>query len=450
MKGHVDLLNSKIEKLFGKYVLTSIAGMLMVSMYILFDTIFVGQRFGEIGLAALNICIPIYNILFGVGILIGTGSATLISVYLGRNDKARANRIFEHAIILGSIIGAMFTVLGLIFLDNIIILLGASIYNIEFVKEYLTIIIIFSWSFIMTYNLAPVVRSDGSPKRSMVAMGLGGLTNIVFDYIFIFPLNMGMKGAAAATVLSSLVSFFILLLHFTGKHSELKLKNFLLSLSITIRIIKVGLSGFILEVSSGLLIFLFNKELLNTLGDIGVSAYSIIANISLMITSIFTGVSQGIQPLISINYGAGKIDRTFKVRRIGFITSISIGMLFLAIGLLYPRFLVSIFTRAKGEIVTITKSALRTYFFAFPLIGVNIIFAGYYQAVEKARLASVVSLLRGPVLTIIFLKLLSYGLGSVGIWLTTPVVELSSLIFILAIELLFKKYLPNIEKWTSS
>ncbi len=448
MKRHNDLLDGRIGKLFAKYVLTSATGMLMVSMYILFDTIFVGQRFGEVGLAALNISIPIYNLLFGIGILIGAGSATLISVNLGRNDKDSANRVFEHAIILGAIAGAAFTILGLFFLDNIIVLLGASGNNIDYVKEYLTIVFAFSWSFIMTYNLSPIVRSDGAPRRVMIAMGLGGLTNIVFDYIFIFPLNMGMKGAAAATVLSSLVSLGILSWHFIGKHSEFKLKRFNIKLTNTVKIFKIGFSGFIVEVSSGLLIFLFNKELLKILGDIGVSAYSIIANIALMVTSILTGVSQGIQPIISINYGANKVDRTYRIRRLGFITAISIGIFFLAIGLLHPEFLISVFTSAKGEIVNITKFGIRIYFFAFPIIGVNVILAGYYQAIEQARLATTLSLLRGPVLTFIFVKLLTFALGSTGIWLTTPITELSTL-FVLIIVTVVEKQFENKEIWAN-
>lgn len=447
MKNHNDLLDGNVGKLFTKYVLTSTIGMLMVSMYILFDTIFVGQKFGEVGLAALNISIPIYNLLFGIGILIGTGSATLISVNLGRNDKDSANKAFEHAIILGVAIGAVITILGLVFLDNIIILLGASDNNIAFVKEYLTIVFTFSWSFIMTYNLSPIIRSDGGPRRTMIAMGLGGLTNIVFDYIFIFPLNMGMKGAAAATVLSSLVSLLILSWHFIGKHSEFKLKGFKIKLANTVKIFKIGLSSFIVELSSGLLILLFNKELLKIMGDIGVSAYSIIANIALMVTSILTGVSQGMQPLVSINYGADKLDRTYKIRRLGFITAISIGIFFLTIGLLYPTFLISVFTSAKGAIVDITKAGMRIYFIAFPIIGINVILAGYYQAIEQARLATTLSLLRGPVLTFILLKLLTYTLESIGIWITTPITELSTLFVIIIISLVEKQ---NMEVWANS
>jgi putative MATE family efflux protein len=309
VKKKMNLLEDNILKLFFKFAATSTAGMLMVSLYILFDTIIVGHGVGKDGLAALNISIPIYNLIFGTGILLGTGGATAMSISIGAARKEKANKAFNHAIILGIVIGAVYTIFGMLFLEDIAYLLGASPQILPLVKEYLGVIILFSWSFLMVYNLAAIVRNDHGPKRAMIALGAGGVVNVVFDYIFVFPLGMGMKGTAIATVMSSITSLLILLFHFIGGHSSFKVTSFKLQFSLINRILAIGLASFIVEVSSGMVIFLVNRELLSRVGEIGVSAYSIIANVSLMCVAIFTGIAQGIQPILSTNYGAEKYRR---------------------------------------------------------------------------------------------------------------------------------------------
>lgn len=423
MKKEHNLLIGSISTSFTKYVATSTAGMIMVSMYILFDTIFIGQSMGHEGLAALNISIPIYNLLFGTGILIGTGSATVISISRGGNKMKDAIRAYEHSFLLGFLIGLAFSIIGSIYLNSIIKFLGSSSNNIGMVNEYLGIIIPFSWSFIMVYNLSAIVRNDNGPRRAMLAMGLGGITNVIFDYILIFPLNMGMKGAAIATVMSSLVSLGTLSWHFLGKHSSYKLKSIKLDRVLSLRIFRIGFPSFIIEVSTGVIIFLFNKELIGILGDLGVSAYSIIANIALMTTSIFTGISQGMQPILSINYGAGKFSRLLKVRRYGIVLSMFIGFITLLLGLLVPEFLISIFTSETGEIVNITKVGIKLYFFAFPIAGVNIIMTSFFQSIEQTKLSTTISLMRGLILSFLCLKVLRTIFGAVGIWVTMPVAE---------------------------
>ncbi|MGE4284731.1 MAG: MATE family efflux transporter [Clostridia bacterium] len=430
LKKNYNLLDENIFVIFKKFVITSTSGMIMISLYILFDTIFIGQGIGQAGLAALNISIPIYNILFGTGILIGSGSATIMAISLGNKDMKGAQRAYEHSVCLGIITGIVYTFSGLMFIDQIAIFLGASTENMQLVKEYLGIIVSFSWSFVMVYNLAAVVRNDNGPKRAMLAMGIGGITNVIFDYILIFPLEMGMKGAAIATVMSSLVSLVILVWHFIGKHSSLKIKSMKLQQKLAGKILTIGMSSFIIEVSSGIVIFLFNKELLKTLGDIGVSAYSIIANVALMVTAIFSGIAQGVQPIASMNFGARKLDRVYKVRRYGIISAIALGVIFMLIGLIFPKAIIAAFTGEGGKIVDITEEGIKVYFLAFPIIGVNIVVTGFFQSIGQARYAMVFSLLRGIIFAAVGLKILSNMFGTIGIWLTIPVIETLTLVII--------------------
>jgi putative MATE family efflux protein len=439
MKRKMNLLEDNILKIFFKYLITSTAGMLMVSLYILFDTIFVGQGLGKEGLAALNISIPVYNLIFGTGILIGTGTATIMSISLGKGNQKKAQAAFNHSIVLGLGIGLIYTVLGLTFLEPLAILLGAGEESLPMVKEYLGVIIAFSWSFLMVYNLSNVVRNDHGPKRVMIAMGAGGITNVIFDYIFIFPMNMGMRGAAIATVMSSLASLIILALHFYKGNSMFKITSLKLQWSLIKGIGAIGVGSFIIEISSGLVIFLFNRELLKLIGDIGVSAYSIIANISLMCVAVFTGIAQGMQPISSINYGAKKLDRVYAVRKLGLAAAIAVGAFFLAFGLTMPRLIVSMFTSETGEIVNITVEGIRYYFIAFPIMGINIIMGSYFQSIGKAKYSTTISLCRGIIFTIVGLKILSYMLGVTGVWVTVPVAEVGTLIIVAMILLRKKK-----------
>lgn len=435
MKSKSNLLEDNILRVFLKYLVTSTAGMLMVSLYILIDTIFIGQGLGKDGLAALNISIPIYNLLFGTGILIGTGSATIISINIGKGNIEKAKAAFNHSVILGIGIGAIFTISGLIFLESLARILGAKNEILPMVKEYLTVIIAFSWSFLMVYNLANVVRNDNGPKRAMLAMAAGGITNVIFDYIFIFPMGMGMRGAAIATVMSSIVSLVILTLHFFGGRSMFKLTSLKLQGELIKRIAAIGIGSFIIEISSGVVIFMFNRELLKLIGDIGVSAYSIIANVSLMCVAVITGIAQGIQPISSINYGAKKLQRVYTVRKLGILSAVAVGAVFLAIGLTIPRVIVSAFTKETGEIVDITIKGIRYYFLAFPLIGINIIMGSYFQSIGKAKYSTTFSLCRGIIFTVVGLKVLSQFLGITGVWMTVPAAEAVTLVIVMVVLL---------------
>lgn len=429
------------NKIFYRYIITSILGMLMFSLYVLFDTIFIGQALGKVGLAALNVSIPIYNLLFGIGLLIGVGSSILISINVGRDNLKSASIAFNHSIILGVLSGIILSVGGYIFLDKIILFLGAGGENKTMAEEYLRIIIPFSWSFIIVYNLSVIVRNDKNPKLAMLAMVLGGFLNIILDYIFIFPFQMGMKGAAIATVISSLLSLSILLKHILSKDCTYRLNTIKVDKVFTLRIFKMGFSSFIVEFSSGILIFIFNKELIRTLGYIGVSAYTIIANISLMIVAIFNGISQGAQPLLSLNYGLGDIKEVSEIRNKSIRLAFTLGVICLLIGEIFPESLISLFTDEKGDIVRITKLGIKIYFLSFPLAGVNIVANGYIQSIGLSRYATLISVLRGVIFNFIGLKLFTIILGSVGVWITVPITEVLIIISIGIVLSMNKEYI---------
>jgi len=439
MNDNSILLNGDIKKVFYKYLVNSVLGMLAVSFCILVDTMFIGQGIGSEGLAALNICIPIFNVFNGIGLLFGMGGATVLSISVGKGDIEESRAIFSQTLIVAIIFSISISILGAIFKKNIGYLLGADENTIYMVTEYLSGVLFLSFTYILSQMLSSFVRNDNNPKLSMLATTTGGLLNIVLDYIFIFEFKLGMKGAALATSLSTLINLIIVSTHFISKKNTLNLVKFKFNLNRMIRILFTGAPSFIIELSSGIIIFIFNLALLEMIGNVGVSAYSIIANVALVVAAIFTGVAQSIQPIISINYGANKYDRVEKVKRMALIVAFIIGSVFYLSGLLFPTSIVSIFTSENGQIVDITVNAIRYYFIAFLIMGLNIVMGSYYQSKEYTIVSNFISLGRGIVFLIIGIFILPRILDVNGIWLSVVFAEVMTLIGI-NIYILFDKY----------
>lgn len=432
------LLHDDIDKVFRKYLINSVLGMLVVSFYILVDTMFVGRGIGSEGLAALNISIPIFNVLNSLGLLLGMGGATALSIMVGKNDIYEAKRIFTQTIILAVIVGIIISIIGVLYTKEIGYMLGATEKSINLVSDYLSGMLFLSFSFILVHTIASFVRNDNRPRLVMIATVCSGILNIFLDYYFIFNLKLGIKGAALATAISSVINLLILCTHFMSKKCTLKFIKFRPRIKRIIRIFTNGMPSFIIEISSGIVIFTFNIAILKMIGEIGVSAYSIIANVALICVSIFTGVGQAIQPIISINYGAEQFDRVDHVKRQALIFALITGCVFYLLGLMFPRQIVSIFTSETGELLKITVNGIRYYFIAFIIMGINIVMGSYYQSIEYRVASNIISLGRGIIFLITGLMILPRILGLNGIWLTAVFAELITLICTI-IYIKFKK-----------
>ena len=424
----MDLLKDDVKKLFIKYFFPTVGAALVTSIYILFDTIFIGQGVGRDGLAALNIVLPIYSFVFGIGYLIGIGGSTVVGIEKGRGHERKAQGIFSLSVILAIIFSLIFFLIGKFFMDDIAFMLGATDLTIELINEYMSIV---AWGFIpftIGSALQGFVRIDKNPKRAMVATITGGLLNIVLDYIFVFPLKMGMYGAGLATVLSYIVSALILMTHFISKKNTLRFTFNCIKQDYFIRIIKSGIPSFFIEMSTGIIIFLFNIQLLKFIGETGVTAYSIISNTAIIIVSITNGICQTIQPLVSINVGAKEYSRAMKLREIALSVAVAFGVLAALLGFLFPQQLINIFVIPTEEINQIAIPAIRIYFTAFIVMGANMILGGYFQAVEMHKIAILISLLRGLLVVAALVYILPCIFGVYGIWLSIPLTEVITLI----------------------
>lgn len=427
----MNLLQDSVYKLYFKYFFPTMCAALSTSIYVLFDTIFIGQGVGSTGLTALNIVLPIYSIYFGTGLLIGIGGSTLMSIEKGRKREDKAQKIFTLSFILGLFLSLIYTVIGFVFLDEIAIILGATKEVLALVKEYMIVVVGGTIPFVMGSIVAPFIRADKAPKRAMFAVIFSGFLNIILDYIFVFPLNMGMKGAAIATVFSYTISFLILLTHLLSKNNTLSFKKDFYKLSYVFRIIKCGLPSLFIEVSLGFVIFIFNIQILKLIGDDGVTAYSIISNIGIIAVALFNGISQTIQPLVSINIGANLKDRALKLRNLGLSTALLIGVVFFILCILFPDQIVRIFVKPSEKVLSIAINSIRIYSIAFIIMGINMVTGAYFQSVELAKESFIIAFSRGLLFVSICVFILPIFFGINGVWLSVPIGEILTLIVVI-------------------
>lgn len=434
MSKKLDLLQDKEGMLLRKYMMPSVLGMLGLSVCILFDTMFIGHKIGELGLAALNIALPIYNFYSAIGLTVGIGGATALSVALGQKKFHRVNRIFTSAVFITVIFCIIISFLEFFFLDKIVYMLGASEATFSLAKEYLKIILSFNPAFIFASAFIVFVRNDKEPKLAMYAVIGSNTTNIILDYVFIYIFDLGMFGAALATSIGQLVALSILSIHFIRKNNTMHIELSGITLKNIVRVLKNGVPSFLNEISAGFVIFIFNIVIFKFEGDIGVSAYGIITNIVLIFMAVFNGVAQGVQPLISVNFGAKKEERVFEFLRLTRKIVIILGVVFLSLGLLVPNQMIFLFTSDKGSLLSITRQGIYLYFIAFLFNGSNILNIAYFQSVEKSKESSILSTFRGLIFVIIFIIMLPRILGVYGVWLTIPMTEFSTLLLYFIIE----------------
>ena len=419
---------NNILHLFIKYVSLNVLGMIGLSCYILADTFFVARGIGSDGLTALNIAIPIFNFVNGIGLMLGMGSATKYAILKAQNKNNEANIIFTNSLIYILIISVLFISVSIFFTSHIAYILGARGNIHSMTNIYIKMILLFSPMFMLNNVLLGFVRNDNHPRLAMIAMLMGSLFNIVFDYIFIFPFNMGIFGAVLATVFSPVVSILILSVLFIKKKNTFFIVKPNISFRKFFEISSLGVSFLITEVSSGFVILSFNIIILNIAGDVGVAAYGITANIALVIIAIFTGMGQGVQPIISINYN--NQDNINKIYKYAVILSTSISIFVYIITYLFANEITSIFNRDNiEELQRISVNGLRIYFTAFIFVGYNIITCVYFSSRDKAKQAFIISILRGFIFIMPSIFILSSIFNMTGVWLSFPVAEILTSIF---------------------
>ena len=414
--------HSAVRREFIQYTAQSMLGMLGLSCYILADTYFVSQGLGADGLTALNLAIPFYNFIQGFGLMLGMGGATKFSLLRGRGQEGEAQGVFARSLALALLASLIFVVPGLCCAPQLSALLGGTGAVHGMTATYLRVLLTFAPAFLLNNVALCFVRNDGAPRLAMAAMLGGSFSNIVLDYIFIFPCGMGMFGAVFATGLAPVISLVILSGHF--RKGTLTLRRTGLRLRGTGEQVMLGAPSLISELSSGLVLVLFNFIILDLAGNLGVAGYGVVANIYLVVVALFTGLGQGIQPLVSSAWGRGEARTARTVYRYAVLAALGLAAVLYAGAVLLSDPIVAVFNR-EGDptLQQIAVRGLKLYFLAFFFAGFNIVTAVFFACLEKARSGFLVSVLRGFVLIVPLALVMSRLLGMDGVWLSAPVTE---------------------------
>ena len=420
------MTKSNVFREFARYASLNVLGMIALSCYILADTFFISKGLGADGLTALNLAIPIYNFIHGSGLMIGMGGGTRYSILRSQQNPEAANRAFTHALYLAAVLALFFVLVGLFLPGPILRLFGAEGNVFSLSHTYLQVILLFSPAFLLNNVLLCFVRNDGAPQRAMAAMIGGSLSNVVLDWVFIFPCGMGIFGAVFATGLAPIISMGILSPHFFQKKNRFRPVKCRPDRRMFASILSSGAPSLVTEVSSGVVIIVFNALILGLAGNVGVAAYGVIANLSLVVIAIFNGIAQGIQPIISRSCGRKDFRSIHAILRYALLT-----MLVLALGiygavLLGAEPIAAIFnSEGNAQLQAIAAEGLRLYFVACPFAGFNIILSMYFTSSERPRPAHIISLLRGFLVILPMALVLARLVGIRGVWCSFPATELA-------------------------
>ena len=423
-----DFLQKPVREIFFRYLLPSILGTMVTSIYVLADTIIIGKGIGAVAMAALNIALPVYNIFFGFGLLFGVGGSVLMSISRGKGETQRANGYFTASLLLTLAFLAASMVICVFFMEEIAWLLGGTEETMPYIMEYLPYIVWGMGAFFFSAYLQTFVRNDGAPKLAMNSVIIGGVTNIILDYVFVYPMDLGMGGAALATVIGSVLTVAILMSHFFSGKNQLQVTVKGIRPAFFRDIMVNGFSSFFIEAASGLTIFVFNLQLLRYVGNTGVTVFGVISNTAIVVTCLCKGINQAAQPILSTNFGAGETKRIYQVLTLALKTSAVVCAVPVALGLIVPDMFTYIFLHPDAEILALSAPAVRIYFVGFLLMGINMVFICYFQAVFKNGCSLLLCLLRGCVLVILFAYLLPAFLDLTGIWAAFPAAELVTMV----------------------
>lgn len=429
-------MNTSTFREFARYASLNILGMLGLSCYILADTFFISQALGPDGLTALNLAIPIYSFIHGCGLMLGMGGGTRFSILKSQREHQQANRVFTNVLYLAAVFATLFVLTGLFGADGLSVLFGAQGAVRSMSTIYLRVILLFAPAFLANNVLLCFVRNDGAPHLSMAAMIGGSLSNVVLDWVFLFPCAMGIFGAVFATGLAPIISMMILSPHFFRKKNQFRPVPCAPSGKAVWRIVASGVPSLVTEVSSGIVIIVFNGLIMNMEGNIGVAAYGVIANLSLVVIAIYTGIAQGIQPILSRNYGMGNQKSLLEILRYAMISMLVISFLvYGAVWMFAPQISAAFNSQGDPTLQDIATNGLKLYFIACPFAGCNVVLSMYFTSIERPLPAHVISLLRVFFLIIPLAVLLSAVWKMTGIWCAFPVTEF--LVSLLSIWLFF-------------
>lgn len=443
----LELGTKPVGRLLLQYAMPAIIAMTASSLYNTIDSIFIGQCVGAMAISGLALTFPLMNLSAAFGAAIGVGASTLISVKLGQSDYKTAENILGNTVVLNTIIGLLFGVIALIFLDPILYFFGASENTISYARDYMVIILLGNIFTHQYFGLNAVLRAASKPKAAMYATIFTVILNTILDPIFIWGLEMGIRGAAIATILSQMVALSWQLRIFSNKKEMLHFTKdrYKLRSDIVKNIIGIGLSPFCMNACACIVVIFINTSLTRHGGDLAVGAYGIANKVAFIFVMIVMGINQGMQPIAGYNYGARRFDRMMKVLKYSMVAATVVTLSGFLLGELLPYHCARLFT-SDNELIEIAKKGIQISLLAFPIIGYQMVITNFFQSIGMAKISIFLSLSRQLLLLIPMLIILPHFLGVDGVWASLPVSDtLSAILAAIIMTVNIKKIRKNMQ-----
>lgn len=435
-----ELGTQSIGKLLAQYSIPSVIAMIVNAIYNVVDRIFIGNFAGENALAGLTIAFPVMMVIFAFASLIGIGGAALMSINLGKKDLKETSHVFANMMSLGIIITLALLLYLKFNLDGILTFFGATAETLKYASDYL-IIIIYGFIFQMiSFNLSGAVRTENRPILSMIAMISSALTNIVLDYIFIVKFDMGVQGAALATITGQFVGLIMLLSFYLRKNSilQLKLKYFIPNKKIFFAIISIGITSFITTLGTSIAMSFMNRGLIEYGGTAAITAMGAINSLFTLFIMPIMGIQQGMQPIIGYNHGANQMDRSYKTLRLGITVGVIFSTFVFILMQVFPKTFISLFINPESDTIGIAVTGLRIFMIMLPLLSINLFAVAFYQSIAKSQQALILGIIRQFVFLIPLILILKNSFGLNGVWSSVPISD--GLAIIISLFALIKSY----------
>lgn len=439
-----ELKTLPIAKLMVRYSLPAIIGMMVNALYNVVDRIFIGNipNVGSLAMAGLGVTLPMLTILNAFGMLLAVGGATTISLKLGQGKNEETEKVLGNVLALAGLLGILLTIIGITFGTEILTLFGGSPESIPYAQAYINIILAGSAFSLYGSTFSYLIRGDGNPKLSACMMIIGCILNICLDAVFIMGFGFGIEGAALATIISQFTTTTIGFSYYLSGKSQIKLKksNFKIEIQHFKQILMIGLAPFSMQIASSFTQILSNNMLTEHGGDLAIGAMATIMSVMMMLGMPIVGLSTGMQPIVSYNYGAKEFKRVEEALKLGFIAATVILLAAWLPIILFPEQVVSMFNDDQ-ELLAVTLDGMQKYFLVFPLLGITYIGTNFIQSTGRAKQALFLGLLRQVVLLIPLLYTLPNFFGLNGVWYSQPIADvLSATITVLAVRKTIMEY----------
>lgn len=438
----LELGTKPVGQLLVQYALPAIIAMTASSLYNMVDSIFIGQGVGALAISGLAVTFPFMNLSAAFGAAVGVGASSYISVKLGQKEYARAQRVFGNTVTLNVIIGILFSSISLLFLDPILFFFGASEQTLPYAREYMTVILLGNVITHLYFGMNAVLRAASKPRAAMFITMFTVVFNTLLDPLFIYTFDLGIAGAAYATVLAQFVAFLWQLRLFTDKREILHLKHGIYKPNgrIVRNILAIGMSPFSMNACACLIVIFINKNLLSYGGDLAVGAYGIANRIAFIFVMVTMGVNQGMQPIAGYNYGAQKYDRMMRVLMLAMIAATCITSAGFIVAEFCPRLCVSLFT-TDLKLTEMAVSGLSIMMAAMPIVGYQMVITNFFQSIGMAKISILLSLSRQLLLLLPLLVVLPPQFGINGVWMSMPVSDtLSALLAFIVMSRYMRKF----------